>query len=223
MAKFFGLCAVLVVLYFLFRDWDISLASLRDQVGAYPLGIAVFVFAGLYCFISVVPIAGRDIFKLVAAMLWGWWLSTLIVFAGEMLAALVAFVLARVLGKDLLDQLFGDRLKSSYQRLNRAGVRNVILLRILPITPYRYFNYTAGVTDLDLAPYLVGSAVGIFIRTLFFQTLFSLFANQLIERGVTLPQILLFSLLLTAVMFFFWILYNRKSPKTDNQPKLPES
>ena len=216
--KFAALCLFMIVLYALTRDLEITLIELRDRVGGYPLYIGFVAFAGLYALVSVVPIAGRDVFKIVGALLWGWWLSTLFVFAGEMLAALTAFLLAKVLGKDLMDQLFGNKLKSSYERLNRAGFRNVVLLRILPITPYRFFNFAAGVTDLNLATYLAGSAVGIFVRTLIFQGLFALFAEEMIARNVSISQIVVFSLGLSMVMVLAWVFFSHRK-RSDSKPE----
>lgn len=217
--KFIALFAVLGLLYYFGRDIDITLSALRDYVSKYPMALGAVLFAGLYCFISVVPIAGRDVLKLLAALLWGWIPSTCFVFAGEMLAALVSFLLARILGKDLIDRLFGGRLESSYEKLNHAGFRNVMVLRLLPITPYRYFNFAAGVTDLHLGPYMLGSAVGIFGRTLFFQYFFARFGEYMVKKGMTVGQIAIFSIVFGVVMIVIWIVYSRLSKKS--APAMP--
>lgn len=213
--KFLILGVILVVFYLLSKELDFSLESLRTKIGQYPFWLAFLVFAALYAFVSVAPIAGRDVFKLIGALAWGWWISTIFIFVGEMLAATISFAMSRILGKELLDKLFGEKLKSSYEKLNDSSFHYIIVLRVLPITPYRFLNYAAGVTDLHFTPYIAGSAIGIFIRTCFFQGLFTLFADQLVKQGFTVGQIMIFSIGFAVVMLIFWIGYTRF--KTENR------
>lgn len=211
--KFLLLCLILGVLYWASKDIDLSLEALRTKLGQYPYWSAFLLFSGLYALVSVAPIAGRDVFKLIGALTWGWGISTIFIFAGEMLAAMVSFALSKYLGKDLLDKLLGDKLKPSYEKLNHASFRNMIIIRVLPITPYRFLNYAAGVTDLRFTPYIAGSAIGIFVRTCFFQGLFTLFADQLARQGFTVGQVMIFSIGFAVVMLVFWLGYTRLKTK----------
>lgn len=208
--KFAALFALLALALFYGLRIELTLESLALMVQGFPPIASFFVFSGLYAFFSVAPIPGRDVFKFLAAATWGWWLSTLYVLTGEILAALIAFILARALGKDLLDRLFGTKLKPFYEKLNESGFRNIFILRILPVTPYRFFNFAAGVTDIKLTPYLAGSLAGCFVRTLFFQVLFTFFADELKRRQATVGQILIFSAIFSAVMLILWFWYSRR-------------
>jgi uncharacterized membrane protein YdjX (TVP38/TMEM64 family) len=212
--KFAALSLVLIALYFLGRDWDVSVAALREQVSGFPVISGILVLGLVHAFISVAPIGGRDVTKLVGAMLWGWGGSTLAIWMGEILAAAAAFVLARLLGKELLDRLFGPKLSTLYDQLNRAGFRNVLILRVLPITPYRLFNFAAGVTDLRFPPYFLASIIGTLIRTAVMQFLFAAFGDLAADQGWTVGQILIGSLVFSFSMilvFYFWAKRRHKS------------
>ena len=211
--KFAALIIGLTLLALAVRDSDFTFKALVEKIRSYPTVSAILVFGGLYAFVTVAPVPGRDVFKLVAAAVWGVWLSTFSVVLGEMIAAVVAFFLARMLGKELIDKIFGARLTTLYEKLNKAGFRNMLILRVLPITPYRMFNFAAGVTDLPFWPYFFGSLIGIFIRTLFFQSLFAVFGDYLAKKGVTIGQILAVSLLMAFIMIPSFILYNRRKTK----------
>jgi uncharacterized membrane protein YdjX (TVP38/TMEM64 family) len=209
LVKFSLLFVVLLVLYLFGRRWDISLESLREFGAGFSVGLGILVLGGLYAFISVAPIGGRDVVKLVAALLFGWLGSTLSIWLGEILAAAGAFLLARFLGKEMLDRIFGDRLAGMYKKLNRAGFRNVFILRIIPLTPYRLFNFAAGVTDLDFRSYLLGSIAGTFCRTVVMQLIFTAFGDLAAEKGLTVGQILIGSLAFSLIALTFWYFWTR--------------
>jgi len=198
--KFISLVSLLAICALAVKFYDIKFEELAKEVRDFPAISGFFIFITSYAFISVAPIPGRDIFKLVAAGAWGWWLSTIYILAGEALAAMVAFFLARLLGKEFLDVILGDKIKPVYKKLNKSGFRNVVILRILPIIPYRFFNFAAGVTELKVSTYFGGSLVGIFIRTLIFQTIFSLFADKLVIFNIQMWQIAVFSAVIAIVM-----------------------
>ena len=207
--KFISLIFILAVAALAVKFWDIKFEVLAEKVRDYPAVTGFFIFVVLYAFISVAPIPGRDIFKLVAAGAWGWWWSTAYLLAGEMLAAIISFFLARLLGKEFLDAILGNKAQTAYEKLNESGFRNVVILRILPIIPYRFFNFAAGVTKLKLSTYLGGSLIGIFIRTLFFQGIFSFFAGYFKAFDLKIWQIALFSgfaavIMLASIPLIHW-------------------
>jgi uncharacterized membrane protein YdjX (TVP38/TMEM64 family) len=203
LAKFITLLAFFVTLGYLAWQYDVPLADFlarTEPYGALTLWAAV---VGLYAVVSVIPMPGRDLLKLLAAGLFSYW-SIAAIWLGEMGAAILGFGLTRFGGHDLVRWLFGNQLDKYAQRLDRASWRSICVLRILPVTPYRYFNYAAGLVDLRFGPYLVGSAIGMFIRTAFYQILFALFAEELTNRGITLWETFVFSLILVPSLLVIW-------------------
>ncbi|NLH50937.1 MAG: TVP38/TMEM64 family protein [Myxococcales bacterium] len=199
-----------------------ELSALAQQLGTLRLWLLIILF---YCAISVLPLPGRDAVKLLGADQLGLG-SILAIWLGEMMAAVVSFWLSRVGGYDLVALLAGKRLEMFNRRLHQATWRSILILRLLPVTPYRFFNYAAGLVELRFWAYFAGSLVGILARTAFFQALFVLFASTLKDRGVTLWQLYVFSMIFVPFMLLTWWLWDRRRRKratTEQPPRRDES
>jgi uncharacterized membrane protein YdjX (TVP38/TMEM64 family) len=182
-----------------------ELNQIAERMPAVNLWAAIVL---LYAAASTFPMPGRDALKLGSAVLLGFW-SIVAVTLGEMLAAATGFALTRFGGRDLVALAFGKRLEPLNRKLQNATWRSIFVLRVLPVTPYRYFNYAAGLVDVPLGAYFFGSLLGISARTAFYQFLFTLFADQLKDRGFTVWQTFLFSLLMAPLMLGTWWVWRK--------------
>jgi len=191
--------------------YNMTLGEVKDYLASIRTLPAVFFFIFAYGFVSIVPLPGaRDALKLAGALRFGFIGSVILVWAGEMIAAAASFPLGRWGGKDLLDRLLGRQLASLNERIAGADWRSIVFLRVLPIVPYRYFNFASGLVDLNYLTYLGGSAVGILLRTAFFQFLFTVLMDTMVDAGITTAQIYIFTLILVPVMLLCFWLYTKK-------------
>ncbi len=78
---------------------------------------------------------------------------------GGTLGAVIGFGIARVLGRDFVDEQLGDLLPDLQHR--RWGVGLVFLLNLIPIVPMTAINYGAGLSNMDLLPFTLAVAVGL--------------------------------------------------------------
>ena len=78
---------------------------------------------------------------------------------GGTLGAVVGFGIARLLGRDFVDEQFGDLLPDLQHR--RWGVGLVFLLNLIPIVPMTAINYGAGLSNMELLPFTLAVAVGL--------------------------------------------------------------
>lgn len=154
-----GLAAVLAVLvaaYFVplpsievVREWS-------DSVGSW----FVALFFAAYFLGAIAPLP-RSPFTVMSGLLFG----PLVGFAGAMLAssaaAVVAFLLARRLGRARVQRHL-DRavFRSIEERLERRGWLAVGSLRMIPVVPFAVVNYAAGLSSVRLVPYTVASILG---------------------------------------------------------------
>lgn len=202
-----GILAVLVWRYNLpFADFRDMIQAKTDRLG---LVVSTLIFVVLYCLISTAPIPGREVFKLAAAVVFGFF-SIIAVWLGEVAAAVVGYVLSRVGGYELVSMLGGRRVTDFNERLHHASWQTVFFLRVIPITPYRFFNFGAGLTDLRFAPYWWGTVTGVLVRTAFFQCLFVIFGDALVERGVSVREVFFASIFFGSTMILIWIAMHRR-------------
>jgi len=201
--------ALLTALALYARSYDVTVESIRAQA-AIMGGKKTFIFISLlYGLISVAPVPGRDIFKIVAAVLFGWLASTACIWIGELLAAVAAFWTARLGGRPVTVWFLGRQAEMMDKAAIKFSPGAVFVARILPITPYRYFNFACGVTAMPFGNYMYGSIPGTLARTAFFQYLFVKGGDYLLSENVGLTAIFIFGIVLATAMVAGWALWAR--------------
>jgi uncharacterized membrane protein YdjX (TVP38/TMEM64 family) len=162
-----GLAAVaaLVAAYWLLEEAGL-LATLMDGralrqtvVGLGAAGpFAVVGFMTLAILVSPIPSAP---IALAAGAAYGHTWGTVYILAGAELGALLAFGIARLLGRDALQRWLGQRLPPT--RLGSQGSLMVIVLvsRLLPFVSFDVVSYAAGLTSLALWRFALATFAGI--------------------------------------------------------------
>uniref|UniRef100_UPI0031CFA2E2 TVP38/TMEM64 family protein n=1 Tax=Saccharothrix mutabilis TaxID=33921 RepID=UPI0031CFA2E2 len=82
--------------------------------------------------------------------------------AGFTVGALVAFLVARGLGRQAVARRLGEgRLRAVETVFARRGVAATLVLRLLPVVPFAVSNYAAGVTAVRPRSFTLGTALGL--------------------------------------------------------------
>ena len=152
---------------------------------SYLVYVALFITATL-CLIpgSLLVIAG--------GMLFGPLTGSLLSFAAATLASSLSFLIARWLGRDLLQRYVGHTavFQAIERGIARSGCDFLILTRLVPLFPYNIQNYAYGLTAIPFWPFTLISAV----TTLPGLVIYSVMASELAREGVTLAFALKLSL-----------------------------
>ncbi len=115
--------------------------------------MAVYVVAGLL----VVPVT----LLIVATVLaFGPWWGMAYALTGSELSALVSFGLGSVLGRGRVSRFAGSRVNRISRALSNRGILTIITLRIVPVAPFSVINVIAGVSDIRLRDFAIGSLIG---------------------------------------------------------------
>lgn len=90
----------------------------------------------------------------------GW--GFLIVAIGSNLSANLAFLLARLLGREAVGRLLAGsmRLKTFDEGAARHGFRLIFFLRLIPAVPFIALNYGAGLSPVRWRDYFLGTLLG---------------------------------------------------------------
>lgn len=113
-----------------------------------------------YSVFAAAPIP-RTLFNLASGLLLGNALGIVVAMVGTTLAGLLAFGLARVLGRDfVLRHLQRDSLRRVHERLADGGTLAVASLRLIPVIPFAPLSYCCGVLAVRTGPYTVGTILG---------------------------------------------------------------
>ena len=74
--------------------------------------------------------------------------------------ACCAFVVARWIAHDAVEELAGPRVQGWQAWIERRGFMAVFYARITPAMPYNIVNYVAGLTRVSLGAFAAATAVG---------------------------------------------------------------
>lgn len=122
-------------------------------------------FVAAYALWSLLPVP-KNVVTVVAGGLFGFVPAAVLSWTGAMLGALVAFVIARSLGREAVDRLLRGRLRRVDATLRDSGLVAVLTVRLVPVLPFTAINYGAGVTGVRVRDYTLGTALGMLPGTL---------------------------------------------------------
>lgn len=131
----------------------------RTVERAGPWGPALLI-ASMTAAIVASPIPSAPI-ALVAGAAYGHVWGTAIIVAGAQSGAMVAFGLARWLGRDALERRLGIRLDAGLLGSQRALAWGVFVSRLLPFVSFDLISYAAGLTAIGTLRFFVATFCGI--------------------------------------------------------------
>ena len=135
-------------------------AELRERVAQLGTWGPLMVISLMVLAILVSPIPSGPV-AVAAGAAYGHAWGTLYVLLGAEIGALAAFGLARLLGRDVVQRWFGDRLSVGLLGSQTALMGIVLVSRLLPFISFDIVSYAAGLTALSFWRFAVATLVGI--------------------------------------------------------------
>lgn len=133
-----------------------ELRSLVEGAGAW----APVVFAGL-CAAGTAVFFPKPVLATAAGLLFGVGWGSVLAVVGCTAGAMIAFGVARALGRATVAGWLGERLAVVERVFARRGVEATLAVRLLPVVPFTLANYAAGVTAVKAWHFALGTALGL--------------------------------------------------------------
>ncbi len=118
-------------------------------------------FIAIYIIQSALSLPGAAILSLAAGAIFGAVMGTLYVNIGATIGATLAFLVARYLFRDAIQNKFGPRLEKMNRELETRGFNYLLFLRLVPLFPFFLINLGAGLTKVPLRTFFFGTMIGI--------------------------------------------------------------
>ena len=140
-------------------DWlDIDRAEaaadwIRDSRFTPVLMLVVYVIGGLVA----VPVT---LMIIATVAVFGPWAGAAYALVGAEMAALAAFGVGHAIGRDVVSRIAGSRVNRLSRKLSERGVLTIVTLRIVPVAPFTVINIIAGISDIRLRDFAIGSFIG---------------------------------------------------------------
>jgi uncharacterized membrane protein YdjX (TVP38/TMEM64 family) len=168
--KLIGLGILIIALLIAARvlpvtDWLMRFNYWVAQLGVW--GILLFILVYVLATVLFFP---ASILTIGAGFIFGVVSGTIIVSIAATVGAAFAFLIARYLARDQIEQKIAGNPR--FKRIDRAigerGAKLVFLLRLSPLIPFNLSNYFYGLTSLRFWPYVLASWIGMIPGTLLY-------------------------------------------------------
>ncbi len=118
----------------------------------------IYFFA--YVAITAFSIPGAAVVTLLAAALFGFWNSLVLVSFASTIGATLAFLSSRYLLRDWVQSKFGDKLSAINKGVERDGPFYLFSLRLIPVFPFFLINLLMGLTPISTLRFYLVSQLG---------------------------------------------------------------
>ncbi len=214
--------ALIIGLRFTGIGEKLSLESLQSNAGKlvqysnqnYLLSVLAYIV--IYIVVTGLSLPGATILTLAGGFLYKVFFTVIYVNIAATTGAMLAFLFARYIAGQWIQQRYGDKLAKFNEEVDRNGAYYLLTLRLIPIFPFFLINTFAGLTNVPLRTFLWTTSLGIFPGSLVYA-----YAGQQLGRikavqDIFTGQVLLAFLLLAAFAVLPVIINRIKKTKQKN-------
>lgn len=169
----------------------------RDSAAAPLIVVAVYLLGGFI----LVPVT---LLILVTAMVFGPVVGFAYSLAGSLTSALATFVIGRLLGRERVRTMAGEKVNRISRYLTRRGLLTVTTVRIVPVAHFSLVNLVAGASRIQARDFFFGTLLGMTPGII----AISLFEEGLLNalKHPDWTNLLLLTLVVAAVLGGSWLL-----------------
>jgi uncharacterized membrane protein YdjX (TVP38/TMEM64 family) len=193
---------LIVFLWYSGRFVRIDHREILAAVSAFPLVWAGLIYVILYVVVSFFLFFSKDLFWFAGAVLFGPYLSAILVWAAEVINAFILFHLARRLGRSFVEHHLDEKYRHLDDKLGGLSFFWLFIFRAAPLIPYRFMDLGAGLTRIRFRDYLGAVLFASPLKIFWIQYILagvgeSIFNNpaMLVEYFLSNKQLLAFSLI----------------------------
>ena len=130
------------------------------------LGSLVYFFT--YVVVTALSLPFAAVLTIVGGALFGFWRALLLVSFASTLGATLAFLLARTLLRDWVQQKFSAQLEPINHGIEKDGIFYLFTLRLVPLFPFVLVNLAMGLTPISTFSFYWVSQLGMLLGTALF-------------------------------------------------------
>jgi dihydrolipoamide dehydrogenase len=193
-----AIIAMLVVAFFAFDLGQyLSLAFFKSQQAqieayyqAHPLYTALGAFC-IYVAVTGLSLPGAAIMTLASGAIFGLLWGTVIVSFASTLGATLAFLIARFLFRETVQNKFAENLKTVNAGIRQDGAFYLFTLRLVPAFPFFAINLVMALTPIRTLTFLLVSQVGMLPGTIVYVNAGTQIAKIESLKGILSPELII--------------------------------
>lgn len=165
------LLAVIAAFFATGLHHELTLEGIKARRGEFQLFytanplLTLGIFGGIYVLTTALSLPGATVLTLSGAAFFGFWPALIVSSFASTLGATLAFLAARYLLKDWVEQRFSDKMAMINRGIEREGVLYLFALRLTVFVPFWLVNLTMGLTSLKASTFYFVSQLGMLAGT----------------------------------------------------------
>ena len=101
-----------------------------------------------------------SVMVMAGGMIFGLYKGTFLTLIGSLTGATVAFYVSRKLGQNAVKKIIKKDLVLFKEQAEKNGFLITLLLRLIPLFPFKVVSYSAGLSDIKYKDFLLATAIG---------------------------------------------------------------
>ncbi len=204
--RFLIFIIALGLIWYLGRFFHIDTQAIENSLRKFPIIYSGVIFIVLYVIVTFFIWFSKDVFRLMAAILFGSYLSTLFVWLAETINAFILFHLARYLGRGFVESSLKTNKRELDKKLANISFFWLFMFRFVPLVPFRFLDLGMGLTDISFRKYLLAVILGTPVRIFWVQYVLCGLGISILRRPYALTEYLLQNKTLFAFSFVYTLL-----------------
>jgi len=175
------------------------LKAQRDSFSSYYQANTLFtiaIYMLIYIIVTALSLPGAAVMTLAGGAIFGLTVGTIAVSFASTIGATLAFLVARLLLRDYVQNKFKDKLQSINDGVAKDGPFYLFTLRLIPLFPFFIINLVMGLTPIRTLQFFLVSQIGMLPGTLVYVNAGSQLASIDSLAGILSPGLLLSFVLL---------------------------
>lgn len=187
--RFSILTAIVVLSIIAGRIFHITPNQINQSLGGLSLIHSAIFFFVLYIIGGIFLWYIKDPLKIVGAVVFGAYLSTLLIYLAEIIDAVIYFNLSKILGKEYVESKLTGKYQKFYQRVESLNFGWVFILRSVPLIPYRVLNLTFGISRFSFKKYMIVTVIGSLPRIFWIQFILASLGDIPLLKGISFKNL----------------------------------
>lgn len=204
--KFLIFIILIILLWSLGRYFPVDTKNVEQYLKKFPVFYAGIIFVILYVIVTFFIWLSKDVFRFVAAVLFGAYISTLFIWIAETINAFVLFHLARYLGRGFVENSLGKDSKNLDERLAKTNFFWLFMFRLVPLIPFRFLDLACGLTKISFRKYLLAVILGSPLRIFWVQFVLAGVGKSIFNNPYALSEYLIQNKTLFIFSFIYLLL-----------------
>ncbi len=172
---------VICLIWFSSSYFKIEHSAIENFLSRYPLGLQFALFIFLYTVIAFFLWPIKEPLKIIGAIFYGAYISTILIFISELINCFIFFNFTRYIAKGSLAQDAKYKDGAIKEKVQGAGFIWLLLFRAAPLIPYQALDTIAALTKISFKRYLFVVLLGSPIRIFWIQYILSFVGDAIFK------------------------------------------